>query len=112
MKHKLTEMTRDAQESAERARKLREHLQEVTAQVDGLVGEARSTLKRAVEFLEREGLRGKKSGAYARVTGVREADPADAEPTPSSTDRARRAREDADGAPRDQDDPDGEPHRE
>jgi hypothetical protein len=30
--------------------------------------EARSTLQRAAEFLEREGLRGKRSGMFAKVT--------------------------------------------
>ena len=67
VKPKLDEMTREAREGAERARELRGRLQEATAMVDGLVDEARSTLKRAVEFLEREGLRAKKNGLFARV---------------------------------------------
>ncbi|MBX3201590.1 MAG: hypothetical protein KF894_25865 [Labilithrix sp.] len=105
MKHKLAEMTRDAQESAERARKLREHLEEATANVDGLVGEARSTLRRAVEFLEREGLRGAKSGAYARFTGVAAAE------RPAQRDERRRApkadRAPSDAAPTDHETADG-----
>lgn len=51
-------MTREAREGAARARALRGRLQEATENVDGLVDEARSTLRRSVEFLEREGLRG------------------------------------------------------
>ena len=58
VKPKLDEMTREAREGAARARELRGRLEEATATVDGLVDEARSTLRRAVEFLEREGLRG------------------------------------------------------
>ena len=67
MKPKLDEMTREAKEGAARARELRGRLEEATTTVDGLVDEARSTLRRAVEFLEREGLRGKKSGLFERV---------------------------------------------
>ncbi|MBX3205060.1 MAG: hypothetical protein KF764_08315 [Labilithrix sp.] len=87
MKHKLSEMTREARESAERARKLREGLEQATASVDGLVGEARSTLKRAVAFLEREGLRGTKSGAYGRFTG-------DDAPPPAGAEQKTAARDD------------------
>lgn len=109
-------MTRDAQESAERARKLREHLEEVTAHVDGLVGEARSTLRRAVEFLEREGLRGTKSGAYARFTGVPdpEAPPPSGEPLrdePASS-RSPGATSGAERAPPDPSDAEGATHGE
>ena len=75
MKSKLDEMKREAQEGAERARKLRERLEEATASVDDLVVEARSTLRRAVEFLEREGLRGKKSGMIARIDAGKDAAP-------------------------------------
>ena len=60
-------MTREAKEGAARARALRGRLEEATSTIDGLVDEARSTLRRAVEFLEREGLRGKKSGLFERV---------------------------------------------
>lgn len=66
MKAKLDQMTREARQSVERSRELRERLREATANVDSLVGEARSTLKRAVALLESEGLRGKQSGVYAR----------------------------------------------
>lgn len=58
MKPKFDEMTREAREGTARARALRGRLKEATDNVDGLVDEARSTLRRAVEFLEREGLRG------------------------------------------------------
>ena len=77
VKPKLDEMTREAREGAERARALRGRLQEATATVDGLVDEARSTLKRAVAFLEREGLRGKKSGLFHRVESGGQAAPAE-----------------------------------
>lgn len=58
VKRKLDDMKREAQEETARAQELRTRLVEATATVDGLVVEARSTLKRAIEFLEREGLRG------------------------------------------------------
>lgn len=67
VKAKLEQLTREARQSTERARELRERLREATANVDSLVGEARSTLKRAVALLESEGLRGQSSGARTRV---------------------------------------------
>ena len=67
VKAKLEELTREARQSTERARELRERLREATANVDSLVGEARSTLKRAVALLESEGLRGQTSGPCPRV---------------------------------------------
>jgi len=67
VKSKLEQLTREARQSTERARELRERLREATANVDSLVGEARSTLKRAVALLESEGLRGQTSGASPRV---------------------------------------------
>lgn len=66
MKQKLDEMTREAEAGAARARELRERLEEATTSVDELVVEARSTLRRAVAFLEREGFRGQRSGMYER----------------------------------------------
>ncbi len=83
VKPKLDEMTREAKEGAARARELRGRLQEATTLVDGLVDEARSTLRRAVEFLEREGLRGKKSGMIGRVDD--DGEPRRAEPKTGST---------------------------
>lgn len=62
VKQKLDEMKREAQEETARADELRTRLEEATAMVDGLVVEARSTLKRAIAFLEREGLRGNGNG--------------------------------------------------
>lgn len=67
VKAKLEQLTREARASTERARELRERLREATANVDSLVGEARTTLKRAVALLESEGLRGQTSGACPRV---------------------------------------------
>jgi hypothetical protein len=63
----LEDLAREAQDTAERGDQLREHLVRSTAAVDGLVVEARSTLKRAVDFLERQGLRGTKSGTFERI---------------------------------------------
>ncbi len=79
VKSKLDELTKEAQEGAARARELRTRLEEATATVDGLVVEARSTLKRAVEFLEREGLRANNSGTHERVSSDRQLRRADAE---------------------------------
>ena len=90
VKPKLDEMTREAKEGAARARELRGRLEEATALVDGLVDEARSTLRRAVEFLEREGLRGKKSGRSERLDA--DGDPRRAEPKSGSSDEARETR--------------------
>lgn len=63
----LEELTREAQESTERARELRARLAQATANVDGMVVEARTVLRRAVDFLERERMRGTKSGLYRRI---------------------------------------------
>jgi len=78
VKSKLDEMMRQAQEGTARARELRSRLQEATALVDGLVAEARSTVKRAIEFLEREGLRAKKDDTPDRDAANGEARRADA----------------------------------
>ena len=87
VKSKLDEMMRQAQEGTARARELRSRLQEATALVDGLVTEARSTVKRAIEFLGREGLRAKKDDTPERDAADSEARRADARSAKSGAPR-------------------------
>jgi hypothetical protein len=69
---KLKELQREAQQSVERADDLRKRLAEHTDAIDDLVVETRATLRRAVAVLEREGLRGHRSGTCGRIAVDRE----------------------------------------